>query len=213
VIRTVLWGVFTVALVIAVLTLRVVVGGELEIMESSRALMAGDAREAAVHARSAALWYAPGAPHVRVAYERLFALGKAAEEHHDKEVALFAYRSVMEASAGTRWIVVPHAADADRAAARIADLSPSMPRPPATSLEPAAVIEKRELEAITRETGPRMPWVFALAGSFIVWVSGLLVIIFRGLDGAGRFAFSRARLGVALTTIGVAVWLTALYWA
>ena len=212
-IRRIAWGVFTVALVIAVLTLRVVVGGELEIAESTRALVSGDAREAAVHARSAALWYAPGAPHVRVAYERLFALGKAAEEHRDKEIALFAYRSVMEASAGTRWIVVPHAADSQRAAERIASITSTMPRPPATSLEPAAAIEQSELDAITRETGPRMPWVFALAGSFIVWTVGLLIVIFRGFDGAGRFAFARARLGVLFTTLGVAVWLTALYWA
>ena len=208
-----LWGFVVVTLALAVLTLRVIIGGELEIAESSRALVDGDPRAAATHARDAALYYAPGAPHVRVAYQRLLALGRAAEAHHDKPDALFAYRAVMVASASTRWLFVPHGEDARTAAAAVARIESTEPRPPATSLETASVIEQRELEALTRESGPRVPWIVALAVSFVAWVGGALAVVVRGFDGAGHFRWQRAVPGGIALVLGIGVWCSALYLA
>ncbi len=72
--------------------------GEKEIALSTAALRAGDAHAAVEHARRAAGWYMPGAPHVRVAYERLLALGTAAEGLGDRDTALFAFRGVRTAA-------------------------------------------------------------------------------------------------------------------
>ena len=66
-------GIALIGLVIAAATVRVVLAGEREIKDSTAALRAGDPHAAALHARRAAGWYAPGAPHVRVAYDRLIA--------------------------------------------------------------------------------------------------------------------------------------------
>ena len=53
---------------VAAATLRVITSGEREIAASTDGLRAGDPHAATEHARRAAGWYAPGAPHVRVAY-------------------------------------------------------------------------------------------------------------------------------------------------
>lgn len=209
--KNILRAVLVVVTVIAVLTMRVVVAGELEIAESTRALVGGDPRGATSHARAAALWYAPGAPHVRVAYDRLLALGRAAEEHHDREVALYAYRAVTDASASTRWIVVPHQSDATVAREAIARIESTGPRPPETALEPAPAIQRSELEELSRETGPHVAWIVVLAGAFVVWAGGLAYLLLRGFDGAGRILRSRATVGAVIAAVGVASWVVALY--
>jgi hypothetical protein len=209
--KSVLGAVLMIVTVVGVVTLRVVVGCELEIAESSRALVGGNVRDATVHARAAALWYAPGAPHVRVAYERLMALGKAAEEHHDAKAALFAYNAVMGASSSTRWLVAPHRADALKAAEAIARIESTEPRPPAEALEPAPEIEKKELAALSRETGPRPEWIVALAASFVALVAGLAWVVFRGFDGAGRFLGRQAAGGLVLGVAGALVWIASMY--
>ena len=115
---TALWAVAAAGLVVGAATTRVVVSGEKEVALSTAALKAGDAHGAAEHARRAAGWYMPGAPHVRVAYERLLALGTAAEGLGDRETALFAFRGVRTASIETQWLFAPHEEDqlkADRA--------------------------------------------------------------------------------------------------
>src|SRR4029078_11014960 len=120
---------------------------------------AGDARGAAEHARRAAGWYAPGAPHVRVAYERLMALATTAEGRGDREIALFAWRGVRTAAIETRWLFTPHEEDLGRANQAIARLSAATPRPPGTRGEPPAVIEREQLEALGRDEAPRAGWV------------------------------------------------------
>lgn len=192
-------------------TVRAIVSGEREIEASTAALRAGDAKEAAVRARRAAGWYAPGAPHVRVAYERLIALGVAAEGLGDRELSLLAWRGVRTAAIETRWIVTPHAADLERANEAIARLSADAPRPPGTRTEPVRVIEREHLEALARDDAPRVPWVIALVAAFVVWVSGLFLITRRGVTGTGHIEWRRARTGLLVSAIGVAVWILALW--
>ena len=81
---------------------RVVQAGEREVLASTAALASGDPREAVVRARRAAGLYAPFAPHVRVAYDRLAALATAAEKRGDRDLALFAWRGVRTAALETR---------------------------------------------------------------------------------------------------------------
>ncbi len=202
-----------VVVVVSGLVARVIVAGELAIAESSRALLEGDARSATEHARSAALWFAPGAPHVRVAYGRLMALAKAAEERHDAETALRAYRAVMTASSSTRWITTPHRDDAALAAAAIARIESTEPRPAATALDPTPAVEKAELEALSRTSGPRVGWLAVLAVSFVALAGGLAWMILRAFDASGRLALDRARWAGILTVAGVVGWGVALWYA
>lgn len=198
-------------IVLGAATLRAIVSGEREIEASTAALRAGDAAEAAVRARRAAGWYAPGAPHVRVAYERLIALGVAAEGLGDRELSLLAWRGVRTAAIETRWIVTPHAADLERANAAIARLSADAPRPPGTRTEPARVVEREHLEALARDDAPRVPWVIALVAAFVVWVAGLYLATRRAVTGTGHIEWRRARAGLVVAAAGAAVWLLALW--
>lgn len=201
-----------VGLVVGAVSLRVVAAGEAEIAASTAALRAGDARDAAVHARRAAGWYAPGAPHVAVAYARLVALATAAEGLGNQDLSLFAWRAVRTSSIETRWLFgAPHAADRARADAAIARLEASAPRPPGTRTEPAPVIERKELEALTRDEAPRTGWVAALVAAFTAWTLGAAAFVALGVDASGRVASRRAFPAAAVALGGVGLWLVAIW--
>lgn len=192
-------------------TLRVLASGEKEIELSTRALRAGDAHGAVEHARRAAGWYAPGAPHVRVAYDRLLALGRAAEGLGDRETALFAFRSARTAVIETRWFLAPHEADRARAEVAIARLSAAAPRAPNMRTEPPAKVEREQLEVLARDEAPRTGWVVALSASAFTWALGAAWIVGRGFGEANRFNWRRALPGMCVTGIGVAAWLLSIW--
>ncbi|EYF06230.1 hypothetical protein [Chondromyces apiculatus] len=209
----VLRAVLGVGALIAAVTGWVMLSGEREIAASSEALRRGDAYEAAVHARRAAGWYAPGAPHVRVAYERLIALATAAEGLGNAEIALLAWRGVRTASLETRWLVTPHAADLARANTAIARLSAAQPRPPGTRTEPASVVEREQLAALSRNEAPRTAWVAVLVAGFLGWVGGAVWALRKAARPDGSVSWSNARAGVLLCAVGVAAWLVAIWQA
>ncbi len=190
---------------------RVVIAGEREIAQSTAALRAGDPHEAALHARRAAGFYAPGAPHVRVAYDRLIALATKAEQLGDTATALFAWQSIRSAALETRWIVTPHADDLDRANAAIARLQAAQDRPLTTRVEPVAVIERAALEALARDEAPHIPWVIALVIGFLSWTIGAITILRRGVTSTGTLLLDRVRLPIVLTAAGILLWLLAIW--
>jgi hypothetical protein len=200
-----------VGVVIAAVSVRVVVAGEREIALSTAALRAGDPHDAALHARRAAGSYAPGAPHVRVAYERLLALAAKAEGVGDRETALFAWRGVRTAALETRWVVTPHQDDLERANAAIARLEAAQARPPGTRTDPAATIERAELAALTLDEAPHVPWVIALVAGFLAWTLGAAFVVRRGVTSTGQLVWQNTRTPLAIAAAGVVVWLLAIW--
>jgi len=198
------------ATVVAAVTARVVVGGEAEIAASTAALRAGDPHEATVRARRAAQWYAPGAPHVRVAYERLMALGKEAERRHQRDVALLAYEGVHEAALSTRWLITPHAADVAEADKAIARLRSRDPRPPAAAVDPDAKIERELLAILAERPGPSRAMSAGLGAAFAAILGGLGWVLARAVDATGRLVAGRARIGFAIAGVGLAAWVIVL---
>jgi hypothetical protein len=192
-------------------TLRVVTSGEREIAASTEGLRAGDAHAATEHARRAAGWYAPGAPHVRVAYERLRALATTAEGLGDREASLYAWRAVRTASIETRWIITPHDEDRERADRSIARLEAAAPRPPGTRTEPPATVEREQLEALGRDEAPRTPWVVALVVAAAAWIGGAVAVVRRGVTAGGQIAWARATPALVVTGAGIALWLLAIW--
>jgi hypothetical protein len=206
-----LWALAALGLVIGAATARVVSSGEKEIALSTAGLRAGDARAAAEHARRAAGWYAPGAPHVRVAYERLLALGTAAEGLGDRDLALLAYRGVRTAALETRWLVVPHEEDLEKADRAIARLSAEVPRPPGMRTEPPQKIEREQLDALARDEAPRTPWVVMLAASAFAWAAGAIAAVRRAVGTDGVILWRRALPGALIAAAGVAAWLVSIW--
>ncbi len=207
----VLYGFVAIGLGIGSITARVVWAGETEIAASTIALQQGDVREAATRARRAAGWYAPGAPHVRVAYQRLIAIATAAEGLGDREMALLAWRGVRTAAIETRWIVVPHAEDLDRANRAISRIQAAAPRPPGTRTEPAQRIEQRQMTALMRDEAPRVPWVIALVVAFGAWSGGGAWAVRKASRAAAGSIFLQARAGLLVAISGAALWVIALF--
>lgn len=197
--------------VLGAIYVRVISSGERELGASTEALRAGDAHEAIVRARRSASYYAPGAPHVRVAYARLVALGTAAEGLGKRDVALLAWMGVRSASLGSRWLLTPHAADLELANQAIARLSSTAPRPPGTRLEPPAKFEREQLEVLGRTDGPQPVWVVTLVLAFGAWIAGLGWIAVRAIDATGHIAQRRALPGALLAIGGLGLWLLALW--
>ncbi|AKT36099.1 hypothetical protein [Chondromyces crocatus] len=207
-----LWTVTVVGSLLAAVTGWVVFSGEREIGESNEALLQGDAYAATVHARRAAGWYAPGAPHVRVAYMRLIALATTAEGLGNAEIALLAWRGVRTAALETRWLKTPHEDDLARANAAIARLSANLPRPPGTRAEPNAVVEREHLAVLSKDEAPRAGWVLVLVLGFVGWVGGAIWALRQG-SRAGGLGWKGTAPGIALCVAGIAAWLLAIWQA
>ncbi len=193
--------------VLGMATARVVLSGEAEILASNTALDAGDAREAIVRARRAARWYAPGAPHVAVAYDRLFALAVASEKNRRDDLALLAWRGVRVSVIETRWLMSPRPEHLERANSEIARIMAKRPR----SAEPDARIRTEELQNLKRHEPPRTLWVALLASGFVLLCTGLFVWGRQVGAAAGRLAWREAKSGAFLTVIGAAIWLVAVW--
>lgn len=209
----VLKGCVVLVFLIAVPTLRAVYSGEMEVAASTEALYAGDPHEAVVRARRAAGWYAPGAPHVRVAYERLIALATTAERLGRLDLAMLAWQGVRSAALETRWLTTPHAADLERANREIARLQSQVDRPPGTAAEPASSVERTQMARLAEQHGPRSEWVVVLTMAFCAWALGLFWVLRRGVDPSGRLSLRRAVPGLSLAGLGIALWVAALWFA
>jgi hypothetical protein len=204
------WAVAAAATVVGAATARVVYSGEKEIALSTTALRAGDPHGAAEHARRAAGWYAPGAPHVRVAYERLLALGTAAEGLGDRDTALYALRGVRTAAIETRWLFTPHEEDLERADRAIARIEAEAPRAPARRSAPPSAVEREQLEALARDEAPETGWVVALVAGALAFAAGAALTA-RAIGPKGVLSWRRSLPGIVAACAGAALWLLAVW--
>ncbi|NUP14387.1 MAG: hypothetical protein HOW73_50800 [Polyangiaceae bacterium] len=213
-VRTLVASLLVVVALAAAATARVVWAGEKEVVKSTEALEKGDADDAIVHARAAALWYAPGAPHVRVAYARLMTIAKEAEQRKLWETALFAYRAIVTASKSTQWVTTPHAAEADEATRAIARIEAKTGvRAPEASTEPTNVIEQRILTSLAEDTRPSFFFRAVLGASFIGMLIGLASFMRFGVDESGRVRLVGAVPALVAAILGLVGYCAALFLA
>jgi hypothetical protein len=198
-------------LLVGAITLRVMYSGEREIALSTEELRRGRPYEATQHARRAAGWYAPGAPHVRVAYARLVALATTAEKLGDRDAALFAWRAVRTAALETRWIFTPHVEDLGRANEAIARLSAAAPRPPGTRAVPPSEVLRQQLAALARDEGPDTFWVIAMILAAVAWSGGAAWVVRRATRPSGQVLWPRAAPALVVAGVGIAIWLAAIW--
>jgi len=194
-------GMLLAVLTLAALTARMVVEGEAELKTSDAAFDRGDLAEATLHARRAATLYAPGAPHVAAAFERMRAIALGAESQGDVNMARRAWGAIRGAVLETKHFVLPHAAELALANANLARLIGSSP---GSDRQTAARL-------LSRDETPRAPWVVVLGLGFLLFASGLAVAARRGIAPSGEM--SRKALAVAglLALFGVAFWTLAVY--
>ncbi len=195
----------------ALLTFRAVRDGTREMEQSDLAFNQGEVKSAVLHARRAAIAYAPGAPHVRAAYERMLAAAEGAEAAGDLELARYGFGAVRGAALETRHIWTPHQADlehADRALARLQALALTQATNPEARRES---LERAYEELKHRDSDP--VWVAILGLGFALSVAGLALTGFRGVSPDGKLSLRRALLGLVIIGIGISCWTLAVYQA
>lgn len=188
----------------AVATARAVLDGNRAMEESDAAFDRGDLRGAVLHARRAATLYAPGAPHVGRAYERLNAVALGSEAIGQTEVAFFAWQATRAAALESRHVVQPRAAELERANQNLARLEVAL-----RGAKPEQQAELRK-EALARfrshESAPEPFWALALALGFGLALGGLTLFAVRGVARDGTVVVRNARLGALLALLGAACW-------
>jgi hypothetical protein len=195
------------AVILGGIVARVAVDGERELALSTAALKDGDVHDAIVHARRAAGWYLPGAPHVRVARARLVAIARAAEERNQHDVALMSWRALRTSLFESRALVVPARAEFALANREIARLSARAPG----SADPDPALLAAHLSALERDEAPRPVWSLALALACVLGVASFRAATAAAASAAGRVEWRRAPHAVILHLAAVGLWLLAVW--
>jgi hypothetical protein len=192
-------------------TIQAVRSGEAEMERSNAAFDAGDLYRASSHARRAATYYAPGAPHVAAAYDRLRAIAVGAEAAGDVQSALFAWRAMRGAAVETKHLFLTHPKRLASANEAIARLEARLSDPKDAQLEKGQ--RSVALKRLGRDETPRGGWILVLGLGFFLCLLGLFWLAARGFDGRGRASLSKARFGLMLCLAGAALWTLASYMA
>jgi hypothetical protein len=211
--RKLIIGAIVVVFVLGVLVTRAVWEGRGALADGDAALARGDTRTAIEHWSRAARWYAPLAPHVEQAYERLEQVATQAEAAGDPETAVVAWRAVRSAVLATRAIYTPHAERRTRADARIAALMATQAAGPAPADAGATVAARTAFygKQLADDGAPSRAWALIALAGFGLWIGGAVHFARRGLDAADQLVGRAAGTSGGLIAVGVLVWVVGLY--
>jgi hypothetical protein len=199
---------FVVVAIAAALTARVILEGESELSASNAAFDRGELGPALEHARRSATLYAPGAPHVGRAYERLLAIALGAEASGQPKVAFLAWQAVRSAALESRHVWLPRQNELDRANQNLSRLE-TLARD--VSDADRGKTQTQALSRLDADDAPAPAWIAVLGAGFLLALAGLALSAFRGLSPNGALRFGAARLGLVLFAIGAACWALAAY--
>jgi hypothetical protein len=207
-IRRASYGLLVLVVALIAMTLRAVQEGKAALEASDAAFHRGDLAQATLEARRAALSYAPGAPHTRLAMERLRAIAVGSQSAGDQETARLAWGSIRAAAIGARHLTLPYAAELEEANQALA-----------RSMVPAGVddpgararAEVAARKALASVPGPS-PWAaLPLLAGAVLAALGLFLVATRGVTRDGRLIGRGMALGLAVLALGAACWTFAAY--
>ena len=203
------WILLAVAVGLAAVLMRVFWDGHAALQSGDEAMAKGDAKAAITHWRRAARWYAPGAPHVTDAYDRMETMARAADEHGDRKLALETWRAIRSSILATRSFYTPFPDRLAAANARIADLMAKDDSAPGTEEE------KRSFHAglLARDDSPSVPWALLALVGFVAWVGGGFWFARRGIGEDGKLDRRTAARAGLLIAAGLLTWMLGLYQA
>jgi hypothetical protein len=187
-----------------VVTIRILLAGEQSMASSDAAFDEGDLREAILFARQAATQTAPGAPHVTAAYTRLTAVAVGAEAQGRPEIADLAWNAIRGAALESRHVWVERSEELALANRNLARLAAAK----AAESDRRTAREESQ-RVLSRDEGPRVPWIALLALGLGLTTTGLAMIVLRGLRPDGRVVPGPFRWAVLLALAGTACWIVA----
>jgi hypothetical protein len=207
-VRRLSYGLLVLVVALVAMTLRAVREGESALAASDAAFHRGDLGNATLEARRAALAYAPGAPHTRLAMLRLRAIAVGSEAAGDQEAARLAWGAIRAAALGARHVMTPYAAELEEANQALArSMVPS-------DLDDAA--SRSRAEAVARKAlavapGPSRWAALPLLAGAVLAALGLFLVATRGIARDGRILTRGMVLGLAILALGAAFWTLAAY--
>lgn len=204
--------VLTIALFcLGVVLMRVFWDGRAALAEGDRAKARGDVAEAVARWRRAARWYAPGAPHVRGAYDRLYALARFAEGAGDRDTALLAWQAMRSSILSTRSFYTPYAGLLPVANERIAALMAQAEGPAADPGKDEVARKAWHLALLNKDESPSVLWSLVALLGFAAWVGGGFYFAWRGVTPDDRLDRRASALSGVLVLVGLLVWMLGLY--
>jgi hypothetical protein len=195
-------------LALSVLTLRAVRDGEAAMAESDRAFNQGKLGDAILHARRAALSYAPGAPHTVLALARLRAIAVGSEGAGDRPTARLAWGAIRAAAFGARHVMTPYRSELEEADEALARLAVPSSEPDPEARERAKEAARR---ALARIPGPTPMGSSVLVLGALLSALGLGLVGARGLTRQGELVPKGLVVGLAVFLLGAACWTWAAY--
>jgi hypothetical protein len=206
--RRLSYGLLVFVVALTAMTLRAVREGDAALEASDTAFHKGDLAGATLEARRAALAYAPGAPHTRLAMARLRAIAVGSEGAGDPETARLAWGAIRAAALGARHVTVPYSTELEEANQALAR---SMVPPAVVDPASRAKAEAAARQALAVTPGPS-PWAALplLVGAALAAI-GLFLVATRGVTRDGRILTRGLVLGLAVLTLGAACWTFAAY--
>jgi len=204
------WLSLCVLLGIGVVIMRVFWDGRAALAAGDAAIAKGAVEEAVADWRRAARWYAPGAPHVADAYERLETLAREADSHGDRSGALVAWRAIRSSVLSTRSFYTPYPELLAAANERIAALMAAEEKAgDAARNEP----ERRSfhLALLRRDDSPSLVFTALALAGFAAWVGGGFWFARRGVTADDQLDRREAIRGGLLVLVGLVVWMVGLY--
>jgi hypothetical protein len=194
------------------LTARALYEGERELRTAEALSSADKLEDAALHARAAAAWYLPGAPHVPAAYARLIAMARVAEGRGDPVTALYVWRSVRAAALSSRWARIPHGEELALANASIARLAAQQPQPQYARIQDPGELQQQQHVALAQHLGPRLPWVITMLLGCCAMCVGMVYTGRQSFNAKNdRFEAKRLWPGAVVASAGLLAWAAALY--
>lgn len=201
-----------IAVLVTILTVRVLVDGGTELTRAEAYRNAGEFESALTHYRRAARLYVPASPHVEEALAAIEQMAEEEERAGSVERALFAWRQIRAAILPSVSFYVPHAERLARADRRIADLTAELPPPPIDAGRSREEVRLAHLELLSRAEGPSAFFAFVAVFGWLTWVGSAFAFFRHGIDEEDRLRKPIARrwagaigLGFALFTLGLAL--------
>jgi hypothetical protein len=179
--RQVAAGILLIALLLAVVATRLLIDGH-EAMSQGAALERDGKRAEAVAAyRDAARAYVPLSPYSSLGFERLFAIGKQAQEQGDVALARLAFETFRGAALSIRSVYTPHRHELVDVNRRLSELYALRDASQAGSPDSARP-KKYFADLLSAPVGPSLPRAVGALLGLGLWISAVIAFLFLGLD-------------------------------
>jgi hypothetical protein len=159
--------------------------------------------------------YTPWSPYVEKAAQRLWQIGETHEKEGRPDWAIIAYSTLRSSLHASRSFYTPGKEWIEKCNARIARLSAGSAQ--SGEQEPTKAQEHERallLSALRADGAPTTGWSLLASSSLLGWIGAIVLLVFRGYQGNGRFASQRrASWGIALFLVTFVMWMGSLYLA